>query len=103
MRGGAQPTVRKLATGAALTEQGQAGDDIYLLLDGVLSVWVDGTQVGELGPGALIGEPALLEEGRSTATLRAVTDCVIAVAVKDQIDRDSLASLAELHHREQQQ
>jgi len=103
MRGGAQPRVRKLATGAPLTEQGQAGDDIYLLLDGVLSVWVDGTQVGELGPGAVIGERALLEEGRRTATLRAVTDCVIAVAVKDQIDRDSLASLAELHHREQQQ
>jgi len=103
MRGGAQPRVRKLATGAPLTEQGQAGDDIYLLLDGVLSVWVDGTQVGELGPGAVIGERALLEEGRRTATLRAFTDCVIAVAVKDQIDRDSLASLAELHHREQQQ
>jgi hypothetical protein len=100
MRGGAQPPVRKLATGALLTEQGQPGDDIYLLLDGVLSVWVDGTQVGELGPGAVIGERALLEHGRRTATLRAVTDCVIAVAAKDQIDSDSLARLAELHHRE---
>ena len=103
MRGGAKPAVRKVAKGALLTEQGQPGGDVYLLLDGVLSVWVDGTQVGELGPGAVIGERALLEEGRRTATLRAVTDCVIAVAVKDQIDRDSLASLAELHHREQQQ
>jgi len=102
MRSGAKPAVRRLAKGAPLTEQGQAGDDIYLLLDGVLSVWVDGTQVGELGPGAVIGERALLEEGRRTATLRAVTDCVIAVAAKDQIDRDSLARLAELHHRENQ-
>jgi hypothetical protein len=100
MRGGAQPAVRKLATGAPLTEQGEPGADIYLLLDGVLSVWVDGAQVAELGPGAVIGERALLEEGRRTATLRAVTDCVVAVAAKDQIDRGSLASLAELHHRE---
>ena len=100
MRGGAKPAIRTLAKGAALTEQGQPGDDIYLLLDGVLSAWVDGTQVGELGPGAVIGERALLEEGRRTATLRAVTKCVVAVAAKDQIDRGSLASLAELHHRE---
>lgn len=100
MRGGAQPAVRKLATGSPLTEQGEPGADIYLLLDGVLSVWVDGAQVAELGPGAVIGERALLEEGRRTATLRAVTDCVVAVAAKDQIDRGSLARLAELHHRE---
>ena len=101
MRGGVKPTVRKLATGRLLTEQGKPGDDIYLLLDRVLSVAVDGTQVGELGPGAVVGERALLEDGRRTATLRAVTGCVIATAAKDQIDRDILASLAELHHREE--
>jgi len=66
----------------------------------VLSVWVDGTQVAELGPGAVVGERALLEHGRRTATLRAVTDCVVATAAKDQIDRDSLESLAGMHHRE---
>jgi len=31
-----------MAKGALLTEQGEPGHDIYLLLDGVLSVWVDG-------------------------------------------------------------
>ena len=100
MRGGARPAIRKLAKDTLLTEQGEPGGDIYLLLDGVLSVWVDNTQVGELGPGAVVGERALLEQGRRTATLRAVTDCVIATAPKDQIDRDSLAGLAEQHHRE---
>jgi hypothetical protein len=100
MRGGAKPAIRKLAKDALLSEQGEPGDDIYLLLDGVLSVWVDGTKIGELGPGVVVGERALLEEGRRTATLRAVTDCVIATAAKDQIDRDSLARLAQLHHHE---
>jgi hypothetical protein len=100
MRGGARPAVRKLPQDALLTKQGEPGDDIYLLLDGLLSVSVDGAQVAELGPGAIIGERALLEDGRRTATLRAVTGCVIATAAKDQIDRDSLASLAGLHHRE---
>ena len=100
MRGGAKPAIRKLAKGTLLTEQGEPGSEIYLLLDGVLSVWVDGAEVGELGPGAVVGERALLEEGRRTATLRAVTDSVIAAAGQDQIDHASLASLAEMHHRE---
>jgi hypothetical protein len=99
MRGGAKPAIRKLAKDALLAEQGEPGGNLYLLLDGVLSVWVDGTQVGKLGLARRRGtRPA---GGRPrTATLRAVTDCVVATAAKDQIDRGSLASLAELHHRE---
>ncbi len=101
MRGGAKPAIRKLVAGALLAEQGQPGREIYLLLDGVLSVCVDGDELGELGPGAVVGERAVLENGRRTATLRAVTDCVVAVAAQDQIDRDALADLAGLHHREE--
>jgi CRP-like cAMP-binding protein len=100
MRGAAKPAVRKLAKDTLLAEQGEPGDDIYLLLDGMLSVCVDGTQVGELGPGAVAGERALLDHGRRTATLRALTNCVIATAAKDQIDPDNLARLAGYHHRE---
>ena len=100
MRGGARPAIRKLATGKPLAEQGEPGGDIYVLLDGVRSVWVDGSQVCEVGPGAVMGERALLEHGQRTATLRAVTNCVIATAAKNRVDRDRLASLAERHHRE---
>ena len=100
MHGGARPAIRRLHHGAVLSRQGEPGDGIYLLLDGVLSVCVDGAQVAELGPGAVAGERALLEHGRRTATLTAVTDCVVAVAGRDQVDRDSLASLAGQHHRE---
>jgi CRP-like cAMP-binding protein len=92
--------IRKLPQDAVLTQQGEPGGDIYLLLNGVLSIWVDGTQIGELGPGAVVGERALIEGDRRTATLRAVTGCIIATAAKDQIDHGSLANLAELHHRE---
>jgi DNA-binding CsgD family transcriptional regulator len=60
----------------------------------------DTAQVGELGPGAVIGERALLEHGYRTATLRAVTKCVIATAAKRHIDQDRLAGPAERHHRE---
>ena len=53
-----------------------------------------------LGPGAVAGERARLKDGRRTATLRAVTNCVIAAAAAHQIDRGALARLAEQHYRE---
>ena len=101
MHGNTRPAIRKLAAAApSSAEQDETGEGIYLLLDGVLSVCVDGTHVGELGPGAVVGERALLEYGRRTATLIAATDCVVAAASRDQVDRDSLASLAGQHDRE---
>ena len=41
-------------------------------------------------------------DGRRTASLRALTDCVVAVAAHDQIDRGKLAILAGDHRREEQ-
>jgi hypothetical protein len=101
MRGGEKPKVRKLKEGQVLVEQGQLGDELYLLLDGVISVDVDGTSLGDLGPGAIVGERALLEGGRRTATLKAVTKARVAVADEKQIDRDALAALSEGHRREE--
>ena len=51
--GEGKPKVRKLAEGDTLTDQGEEADAIYLLLDGVLQVDVDGEQVAEVGPGRL--------------------------------------------------
>jgi CRP-like cAMP-binding protein len=51
------------------------------------------------GPGRSAGK-AILEGGRRTATVRAATPCLVAVAARHQIDRESLARLAEYHHRE---
>ena len=45
--------------GQVLVEQGQLGTELYLLLDGVLAVEVDGEPLGELGPGAILGERAV--------------------------------------------
>ena len=101
MRGGEKPKVRKLKEGQVLVEQGQLGNELYLLLDGVISVDVDGTSLGDLGPGAIVGERALLEGGRRTATLKAVTKARVAVADEKQIDRDALAALSEGHRREE--
>lgn len=95
MQGGAAPKRTRLEPGETLVEQGDPGDELYLLLDGVLSVEVDGDEVAEVGPGALLGERALLEGGKRMATLRATTPCRVAVVRGDAVDRDALEQLAE--------
>jgi hypothetical protein len=100
MRGGEKPKVRKLKEGQVLVEQGQIGKELYLLLDGVLNVSVDGNALGDLGPGAIVGERAILEDGRRTATLTAATKARVAVADVDQIDMDKLRALSAGHRRE---
>jgi hypothetical protein len=101
MRGGEKPKFRKLKADEVLVEQGAPGEDLYLLLDGVLAVEVDGESVGEVGPGAILGERALVEGGRRTATLRAITKARVAVARGEQIDRSVLAAISEGHRREE--
>jgi hypothetical protein len=90
----AKPRFRRLQAGRTLVEQGERGEELFLLFDGVLRVEVDGKPVAEVGPGAILGEMALLRDGRRMATLRAVTPCRVAVVPKDQIDRPALEELA---------
>ena len=94
MHGGPPPQVRALPAGAVLVQQGQPGRELYLLLDGLLDVEVDGEVVSAVGPGAVLGERALLEGGIRTATLRAATRCRVAVASGEHIDRAALATLS---------
>ncbi len=88
------PGRRNFDPGEVLVEQGERSDDLYLLLDGVLGVEVDGDEVAEIGPGAVLGERAVLEGGNRTATLRARTRCRVVVVPAELLDRGSLERLA---------
>ena len=103
MRSGSKPKIRTLRSGETLVDQGDEGDELFLLLDGVVSVEHDGVELGALGPGSVFGERAVLGAGKRTATLRAVTTCKVAVASGDGIDRGALAVLLEGHRREERQ
>jgi hypothetical protein len=98
MSGGAKPEIRTLKQGDYLVHQGDPGDSLFLLLDGVLSVTMDGEGIAEVGPGVVLGERAVLEGGIRTASLQASTPVRVAVAKADNIDRDALVALRE-HHR----
>jgi hypothetical protein len=94
MRGGAKPKIRVLDAGATLTTQGETATDVYLVLDGVFAVEVDGREVTEIGPGAVVGERAALEGGLRTATLRATTRARVAAIAPDQLNAAELERLA---------
>ena len=91
---------RTLKEGEVLVEQGTEGHDLYLLVDGVLGVEVDGESVAEMGPGTMLGERASLEGGVRTATLRAVTPCRVAVIPSGFVEEHELEALAADRNRE---
>ena len=66
----------------------------------MVSVEVDGRDLGDLGPGAVVGERALLEGGRRTATLRTVTPVRVAAASASAVSLHALRALTTQHHRE---
>jgi hypothetical protein len=99
MRSGARREIRRLRAGDQLTRQGETADKLFLLLDGVLRVDVDGNALVEIGPGAVLGERAVLQTGRRTASLTAVTPCTVAIAGCGSVDMASLERIAEGHCR----
>jgi CRP-like cAMP-binding protein len=94
IRRGVELGRRVVEPGETLVEQGDEGSDLFLLLDGVLTVEVDGEEVAEIGPGAILGEGAVLSGGTRQATLRAQTRCRLGVISADAIDRSAMEELA---------
>jgi Cyclic nucleotide-binding domain len=100
MQGDAKLPRRKLKADDRLVEQGDPGDELYLLLDGVLAAVVDGEEIAHVGPGAILGEGAIVGEGTRGATLRACTAARVAVIDPSMIDREAMEKLAAGRRRE---
>jgi hypothetical protein len=100
MHGRTKASMRTLDAQEALVEQGASAHELYLLLDGVMAVEVDGRVIAEIGPGAILGERAFLEGGTRTATLRAATRSRVAVASPEHFRSSDLSEIAERHQRE---
>jgi hypothetical protein len=101
MRGGAKPRLTTVPAGQTVVNEGDEGTDVFLVLDGLVAVEVGGAVLGHLGPGAVLGERALIESGRRTATVRAVTACRVAAISGAELDPDLLAELSASHRREE--
>ncbi len=65
--------------GAMLVDQGDAGREAFVIIDGTATVKRNGRKVATLGPGDSIGELSLLDHGPRTATVTADTDMTVLV------------------------
>lgn len=94
MRGGTKPRISSVAEGETLLRQGDSGTDVFLILDGIFVVDVDGEPVAEIGPGAVVGERAALESGHRTASLIARSAARVASVPADTLDPEALGALS---------
>jgi CRP/FNR family transcriptional regulator, cyclic AMP receptor protein len=69
----------KLPAGKVLCEQGSVGREAFVVVEGEAEVRRNGRKIATLGPGACIGELALLDHGPRTATVTAGTDLTVLV------------------------
>jgi CRP/FNR family cyclic AMP-dependent transcriptional regulator len=74
--------ILNIARGNFLFREGESGDKMYVLLEGNAEILVGDLVVEAAGPGALVGEMALIDTGPRTASVVARTPCRLA-----QIDR----------------
>ena len=84
----------KYAKGQTVTTQGEEGDEMYIVRDGLVEVTVGETSEGGLSPrtvvnlgtGQVVGEMALVDRGPRSATVRCVTDATMSVIERDAFE-----------------
>jgi CRP-like cAMP-binding protein len=69
--------------GTILTRAGRDGGLMFVILDGQAEVEKDGTVLGRLGPGDVIGELSLIDGHPRSANVRAVTDLKVLELAQD--------------------
>ena len=85
-------TTIEVAGGRELIAEGQAGHELFVVLDGEAEVRRGDTVIATRGPGSIFGETALLVDRPRNATVVARTDMSVA-----SIDRGNFQRLLEQH------
>ncbi|MEX0874093.1 MAG: cyclic nucleotide-binding domain-containing protein [Actinomycetota bacterium] len=81
---------RHLVHGEVLCRQGDYESDVFVIVDGKASVSIDGAKLATVGTGDVVGELSMVQGGRRTATLEAITS--LHVLVLDPREVDSVLS-----------
>ncbi len=86
----ASMTMVKVPKGNTLFKEGDAGDRLFVLVEGKLKLGtssIDGREnlLSILGPGDMFGELSLFDPGPRTATATAVTDARVLALAHDQV------------------
>lgn len=65
----------RYAKSKAIVQEGQAGVRMYVVLKGTVEITIRNNTVGEIGPGGMFGEMALITHEERVASAIAKTDC----------------------------
>jgi CRP-like cAMP-binding protein len=57
-----------VSDGKVLTREGATGGEFFIVLEGTVRIERDGNEINRLGEGDFLGEIALIDQGRRTAT-----------------------------------
>jgi CRP-like cAMP-binding protein len=77
----------EIQEGDVLTEQGQARDDVFVIIEGVARVLRNGREVARVTDGDVVGELAVLDPGPRTATVIAASPMLVLVLRADQMEQ----------------
>ena len=79
--------LRKYGPGEVVVQQGDVGDEFFVIGKGLVDIEVDGERVNTLTEGAFFGEVALVRDQPRNATVRAKTDSAYFVLSKDEFEK----------------
>lgn len=85
-------TTIDVPSGTVLTEQGAAGSEFFVIVEGSASVWRNGGRLSLLEPGTFFGELALLDREIRMATVIAETP--MRLFVLSRVEFNSLITLS---------
>jgi CRP/FNR family transcriptional regulator, cyclic AMP receptor protein len=81
---GPEVPTRSFSKGDILLNEGDHGDEFYVVLRGQVEIRSGGRCLETLGPNGIFGEMALIDESPRSATVVALTDVTVAPIQEEQ-------------------
>jgi cGMP-dependent protein kinase len=75
----------RVKTHDMVIEEGSPGGSMYIIEEGNVSIWFEGTKLADLGRGDTLGTMVVLTAHTRTATVRAETDVAVREFSRDEI------------------
>jgi len=78
---------RKIGSGQTLFKVGDVGSEMFVVLEGSVDILLGKTIVEIVRPGGIVGEMALIDEERRSATVVTRTQCEVVALSRADFDR----------------
>ena len=83
----AAATERRVVPGEVLCQAGDAGQELFVVVEGTARVTMSAREIATLGPGSFFGEMALVDGGPRIATVTALTSMELLVLPRREFRR----------------